>query len=99
MLVGIPIRIASSAVGLKICALTAVITKYKSTVKNERKKHDKTVLLAKNKLNHIEVLISKVLIDLHFSHDESFSVNNELREHNAMKEEIKNPVNVVSYNI
>ena len=30
----------------------------------KKKKHDKIVLLAKSKLNSIEVLISKVLIDL-----------------------------------
>ena len=30
----------------------------------KEKKHDKIVLLAKSKLNSIEVLISKVLIDL-----------------------------------
>ena len=55
----------------------------------KRKKHDKIVLLAKVKLNTIEVLISKALIDSHMNHHELFSVNNELREHNEMKEEIE----------
>ena len=54
----------SSALGLKICAITAAIEKYKSVIKKKKKKHDKIVLLAKSKLNSIEVLISKVLIDL-----------------------------------
>ena len=49
-LVGVPIRIASSAVGLKICAITAEIKKYKSIMKKRKKKHDKIVLLAKTKL-------------------------------------------------
>ena len=44
-LVGIPIGIASSAIGLKICAITAGIKKYKSIIK--KKKHDKIILLAK----------------------------------------------------
>ena len=57
-LVGIPIRITSSAIGLKICAITAAIKMYKSVIKNKKKKkkHDKIVLLAKSKLNSIEVL-------------------------------------------
>ena len=54
----------SSALRLKICAITAAIEKYKSAIKKKKKKHDKIVLLAKSKLNSIEVLISKVLIDL-----------------------------------
>ena len=45
-LAGIPI-IASSAMGLKICTITAAIKKYKSIFKKKKKKHDKIVLLAK----------------------------------------------------
>ena len=47
---GIPIGIMSSAIGLKICAITAIIKKYKSIIKKKKKKHDKMVLLAKSKL-------------------------------------------------
>ena len=56
-LVGIPIGIMISAIGLKICATTAAIKKYKSIIKKNKKKLDKIVLLAKSKLNSIEVLI------------------------------------------
>ena len=45
-LIGIPIGITSSAIGLKICAITAGIKKYKSIIKKKKKKHDKIVLLA-----------------------------------------------------
>ena len=63
-LVGISIEITISAIGLIICAITAVIKKQKSTIKKKKtkNKHDKIVLLAKSKLNNIEVLISKALI-------------------------------------
>ena len=44
-LVGIPIGIATSAVGLKICVITAEIKKYKSIIKKKKKKLDKIVLL------------------------------------------------------
>ena len=62
-LVGIPIGITSSAIGLKICVIIAAIKKYKSIIKKKKKKPNKIVLLAKSKLNSIEFLISKALID------------------------------------
>ena len=47
------------------------------------------MLPAKMKLNTIEVLFSKSLIDSYISHDEFFSVNDVLREYNQIKEEAK----------
>ena len=49
--------------------ITAAIKKYNSIIKKKRKKHDKMVLLAKSKLNNID-LISKNLIGSNISHDE-----------------------------
>ena len=46
-LLGIPIWITSSAIGLKICAITAVGKKYKSIIKKKKRKHDKILLLPK----------------------------------------------------
>ena len=88
-LIGILIGITSSAIGLKICAITAGIKKYKSIIKKKKKKHDKTVLLAKSKLNSIGVLISNALIDSIISHNE-FVLINVLKEYDEMKKEIKN---------
>ena len=90
-LVCVPVGITSSAVGIKIFAIPAGIKKYKSIIKKKKKKHDKIVLLGKDKLNTIEVLISKALIDSYISHVEFVSLNNVLRECNEMKKEIKNP--------
>ena len=50
-LLGIPIGFMSSAVELKICAITAGIEKYQSIVKKRKNKHDEIVLLAKTELN------------------------------------------------
>ena len=72
----IPIRITSSANGLKICAITSLINPYKTIIKKKIKKHDKVVLLGKSKLNSIEVLISKGFIDSVISHDEFLLRNN-----------------------
>ena len=59
-------------VGLKRCALTVRVKKYKSIMKKKKKKHDKIVLLAKTKLNTIEVLVFKTLIDWYTNHYEFF---------------------------
>ena len=77
-LIGIPTGITSSEIGLKIYAVTAGIKKYKSIIKKKKKKHDKVVLLAKSKLNRIEVLISKDLIDSNISNDDFILINNVL---------------------
>ena len=89
-LFGIPIGITSFAIGLKICSITARIKMYKSIIKKKRKKHDQIVLLAKSKLNNIEVLIAKALTDSVISHGEFVLINNVLKEYDYMKEEIKN---------
>ena len=88
-LVDILIGITSSAIGLKICAITAGIKKYKSIIKKKKEKHDKLVLLAKSKLNSIEVLFSNTLIDSVISHDEFLLIINALKEYSEMKEKIK----------
>ena len=46
-------------------------------------------MLAKSKLNSIEVLISKGFIDSSISHDEFVLINNVLEEYDEMKEETK----------
>ena len=81
-MLGLPIRITSSSIGLKISAVTAGIKKYKLIIKKKKKKHDK--------LNSIEVLISNSLTNSNISHDEFVLINNELKEHDGMKDEINN---------
>ena len=47
------------------------------------------ILVANSKLNSIEELISKALIDSKISHDEFVLINNVLKEYDDLKEEIK----------
>ena len=90
-LVCVPVGIPSFAVGIKFCAITAGINKYKSIIKKKKKKHDK-IVLGKDTLNTIEVLISKTLLDPDISHNEFVSANNVSKEYNEIKEEIKTSV-------
>ena len=46
-LIGIPIGITSSAIGLKICPRITGIKKCRSRIKKKKKKYDKIVSLAK----------------------------------------------------
>ena len=86
-LVSILIGIMNCAIRLKTCAITAAIKSYKPIIKKKKKKHDKIVLLAKSKLNRIEVLISKALIDSNISRNEFVMINNKLQEFYDIKEE------------
>ena len=67
-LVCVPVGVMSYAVGMKICAITAGIKKYKSIIKKKKKKYDKIALLGEDQLNAIKVLISKALVDSCISH-------------------------------
>ena len=67
--------------------ITTVIKKHRQIIK----KHDKIELLAKIKLNCIDVLISKVLVDSYISHDDFSPINNVLKEFDNTKEEIRYP--------
>ena len=88
-LFSILIWIASSAIRLRICTITAQIRKYKSITKKKQNKH-KIKLLAKTKLNSIEVVISKALINSNIIHNEFVLINNVLKEYDDVKEETNN---------
>ena len=89
-LVGTHIGMESSTIALKMCVVTTRIKKYKSIIQKKKKKHEKIVLLTKSKLNSIEVLIAKTLIDSNINRDEFVLINSALKEFYDMIEEIKN---------
>ena len=88
-LLGVPIGTTSFTIGFKICAIAAGIKKFRSIIKEKKKKHRKIVLLAKSKLNIIKVLIFKALINSNISHNEFVLINKVLKEYDDMKKEIK----------
>ena len=88
-IVGIPIGFTSSAIGLKICEITAGIKNYRSIIKKKKNRNDKIVLISKTKLNTTEFLITKALIDSYISHYKLVLVNNVLKKFDDMKKEIK----------
>ena len=87
-LLGLLVGITSSTIGWKVFLITTGIKKYNSTIKKYKMKHSKPVLTPKSKLNSLELLISKTLIDPDISHDEFILKNNALKENDEIKEKI-----------
>ena len=69
---------------------TGIIKNLLKVTRKKKKKHDKTVMLAKSKLNGIEALMSQALIDLDTSHEEFKTIINEKEKYEQMKKSIKN---------
>ena len=76
-LLGIPIRIRFSAIGLKFCAIAAGVKNYTSIIKKKEPWSISTV--RKTKLVSIEVLIAKALTESNISQDEFVLENNVLK--------------------
>ena len=57
--------------------------------KKRKKKHNKIIVLAKNKLNTIDTLLSSALNDSEISHEEFTNIINEENIYEIMKENIK----------
>ena len=68
--IGVPLVIAIASFSLVFSLTTGIVEKLLKITRNKKKKHNKIVMLAKNKLNGIETLISQALIDLEISHEE-----------------------------
>ena len=85
-----PVRIASASFTLVFSLIAGIIKKLLSITRNKKKKHDKTLMLAKSKLNSIETLISQALIDMEISHEEFIAIFKEKDKYEKMKENVKN---------
>ena len=57
--------------------------------KKRKKKHNKIIVLAKNKLNMIDTLLSSALNDSEISYEEFTNINNEANIYENIKENIK----------
>ena len=60
--IGAPLRIMSASCSLAFSITTGFFKKFLKITKNKKKKHNKIVMLARNKLNSIEIKISETLI-------------------------------------
>ena len=57
--------------------------------RNKTNKHNKIVILAKSKLNSLEILLSEAFLDFEISHEEFKTTANEKEKYEKMKEDIR----------
>ena len=74
---GAPVGIATASFTLIFSLTTGIIKNLLSITRNEKKKYDKILTLAKSKLNSIETLVSQASIDMEISHEEFVTILNE----------------------
>ena len=59
------------------------------TTRNKKKKHNKTAMLARSKLNSIESKIYEALINNEISHEDFMTIINEEKKYRELKESIR----------
>ena len=88
-IIGIPLGIAGSSLTLTFTISTGVNKSLLRITKKRKKKHNKIIALAKNKLNTIDMLLSSALNDSKISHEEFTNIIAEKNMYENMKENIK----------
>ena len=68
---------------------TGIIKKVLQIIRNKKKKCNKILALAKNKLSSIETLIFQYFIDLEISYEEYKLIVNEKEKYKSMKKYIR----------
>ena len=68
--VGIPVGIAGASLTVTFTVTTGVVKILLNITRKKKKRHNKIITLARNKLNKVETLISQALIDFDVSHEE-----------------------------
>ena len=88
-IVGAPVGIAGSSLTLIFTIGTGISKSLLTVTKKRKKKHNKIIVLAKNKLNMIDTLLSSALNDSEISHEEFTNIINGANIYENIKENIK----------
>ena len=89
-IVRVPVGIASASFTWIFSIAKGIIKILFKITRNEKKKHDNILMLAKSKLSSIKILISKALSDMEISHEEFTIILNEKDKYDKMKHKIIN---------
>ena len=87
--IGAPVGMMSASFSLAFSITRGLVKKFLKTTKNKNKKHNKTVMLARSKLNSIESKISEALMDNEISHEDFETIINEEKKYRELKESIR----------
>ena len=97
-IVGIPVGIAGASLTLICTVKTGVVKTFLNITRKKKKKHNKIIALARNKLNVIENLISQALIDSEITHEEFSKIIYEKNNYEQIIDNIKSVKNVDDLN-
>ena len=86
---GAPAGILGAICGLTFLNTSGLVKRLLKTTRNKKKKHNKTVMLARSKLNSIESKISEALMDNEISHEDFETIINEEKKYRELKESIR----------
>ena len=78
--IGTPVGIVSGSFSLVFSLSTGLVKKLLKTTRNNNEKHNKTVMVARSKLNGMERKISEALINNEISHEGFMKSINEERK-------------------
>ena len=90
--IGAPVGIMSASFQLlqfSFSITTGFVEKFLKIIRNEKKKHNKIVMLATSKLDSIESKISEALINNEISHEDFMTILNEEKKYRELKESIR----------
>ena len=87
--IGLPVGNAGSSLTLIFTIGTDISKSLLKLTKKRKKKHNKIIVLAKNKLNTIDTLSSSALNDSEISHEEFTNIITETNIYENIKENIK----------
>ena len=93
--VGIPAGITGASLALVFTIGTGISKSLLKLTKKRKKKHNKIIVLAKNKLNTIETLLSSALNNSETSHEEFTNIINEENIYENIKENIKSTAELI----
>ena len=94
--VGIPAGITGASLTLVFTIGTGISKSLLKVTKKRKKKHNKIIVLAKNKLNTIDTLLSSALNDSEISHEEFTNIITETNIYENIKENIKDTAETTS---
>ena len=74
-----PVGIMSASCSLAFSITTGFVKKFLKTIRNKKKKLNKNFMLARSKLNSIEIKIYEALINNQISHEDFMTILNKKR--------------------
>ena len=87
--IGAPVGIANASFSLVFSISTGITKKLLKTTRNKKKKHNRIVMLARNKLNSIESKIFEALINDEIKHEDFTTIIDQEKKYREPKESIR----------